>query len=146
MSKYFVCHFQSLQNNGPKLVIESARVEDTGKYICMVGNYIGIKSVDVWVTVKQTTTTSTTTTTTKPPTTTTASTTTTTPAPTTTTTTTTVATTSTPQPTTTTSMEVIYIGPMVPDTTDDEDVYEGNVLFTTIRFFGLFIEIVFEMP
>lgn len=130
-------------------MIESARVEDTGKYICMVGNYIGIKSVDVWVTVKQTNLTSTTTTTTntKPPTTTTSFTTTT-PAPTTTTTTTTttVATTSSPQPTTTTSMEVIYIGPMVPDTTDDEDVYEGNVLFTTIRFFGLFIEIVFVMP
>lgn len=115
-----------MQNNGPELVIERATVEDTGKYTCMVGNYIGIKSVDAWVTVKQTTTSTTTTTTTEPPTTTTTtSTTTTTPAPT-TTTKSTVATTSTPQPTTTTSMEKVYINPMVPDTTDDEDVYEGS--------------------
>lgn len=115
-----------IQNNGPELVIPSATVADTGKYICMVGNYIGIKSVDVWVTVKQTTTSTTTTTTTKPPTTTTSSTTTTTTAAPTTTTTTTVATTSTPQPTTTNSVEKSYVGPLMPDTTDDEDVYEGG--------------------
>lgn len=42
-------------------------------------------------------------------------------------------------------MEVIYIGFMVFDIIDDEDVYEGNVLFIIIRFFGFFIEIVFEM-
>lgn len=123
-----------MQSNGPELVIESAKVEDTGKYVCMVGNYIGIKSVDVWVMVKQATTSTTTTTTTEPPTTTTTSTTTTTPAPT-TTTTSTVASTSTPQPTTTTSVELTYVGPLIIDTTDDEDVYEGNVLFTTIRLF-----------
>lgn len=133
-SKCFLCHFQFMQSNGPELVIESAKVEDTGKYVCMVGNYIGIKSVDVWVMVKQATTSTTTTTTTEPPTTTTTSTTTTTPAPT-TTTTSTVASTSTPQPTTTTSTELTYVGPLIIDTTDDEDVYEGNVLFTTIRLF-----------
>lgn len=114
-----------MQSNGPELVIESAKVEDTGKYVCMVGNYIGIKSVDVWVMVKQATTSTTTTTTTEPPTTTTTSTTTTTPAPT-TTTTSTVASTSTPQPTTTTSTELTYVGPLIIDTTDDEDVYEGG--------------------
>ncbi|XP_078321791.1 uncharacterized protein LOC111111107 isoform X2 [Crassostrea virginica] len=107
-----------LDSNGPELVIESARVEDTGKYTCMVGNYVGIKSVDVWLMVKQTTTsTSTTTTTTKPPTTTTTTTT-----PTTTTTTKTI-----PQPTTT-KLAVLDIqtGPLIPNTIDDEDFFEGS--------------------
>ena len=119
-----ISFFQFLQSNGPELVIESARVEDAGKYTCMVGNYVGIKSVDVWLMVKQTTTsTSTTIKTTKPQTTTTTTTT-----PTTTTTTTTI-----PQPTTT-KLAVLYIqtGPLMPDTTDDEDFFEGNVLFTLI--------------
>nr|XP_019930077.2 fibroblast growth factor receptor 4 [Crassostrea gigas] len=68
-----------IQSIGRELVIESAKVADTGKYVCMVGNNIGMKmkSVDVWLTVKGTTTSTTTTTTTKPPTTTTTSTTTT---------------------------------------------------------------------
>ena len=118
-----ISFFQFLQSNGPELVIESARVEDAGKYTCMVGNFVGIKSVDVWLMVKQTTTSTTSTTTT-----------TTTKSPTTTTTTTTpTTTTTTPQPTTT-KLAVLDIqtGPLMPDTADDEDFFEGNVLFTMI--------------
>lgn len=75
--KYII--FQFIQSIGRELVIESAKVADTGKYVCMVGNNIGmkIKSADVWLTVKRTTTSTTTTTTTEAPTTTTTSTTTT---------------------------------------------------------------------
>uniref|UniRef100_K1PC93 Uncharacterized protein n=1 Tax=Magallana gigas TaxID=29159 RepID=K1PC93_MAGGI len=68
-----------IQSIGRELVIESAKVADTGIYVCLVGNNIGMKmkSVDVWLTVKRTTTSTTTTTTTEAPTTTTTSTTTT---------------------------------------------------------------------
>lgn len=45
--------FQFIQSIGREQVIESAKVADTGKYVCMVGNNIGMKmkSVDVWLTV-----------------------------------------------------------------------------------------------
>lgn len=76
---FLYINFQFIQSIGRELVIESAKVADIGKYVCMVGNNIGMKmkSVDVWLTVNGTTTSTTTTTTTKPPTTTTTSTTTT---------------------------------------------------------------------
>lgn len=71
--------FNFVQSIGRELVIESAKIADTGKYVCIVGNNNGMKmkSVDVWLTVKRTTTSTTTTTTTEAPTTTTTSTTTT---------------------------------------------------------------------
>ncbi|XP_062606625.1 fibroblast growth factor receptor 4-like isoform X2 [Saccostrea cucullata] len=95
-----------LPSNGPEILIENARPEDAGKYTCMVGNYIGIKSVDVWLTVRQTTTTTTSTTQTS-------------------TTTTerkiTTSTTNAPLPTTT-----VKTFPNQPDTTDDEDLEGGS--------------------
>ncbi|XP_052682063.1 cell adhesion molecule 2-like [Crassostrea angulata] len=58
-----------IKSNGPELVIESATVEDTGIYTCLLFNDV-LKKLDVRLTVKQTTTSTTTTTTTEPPTTT----------------------------------------------------------------------------
>ncbi|CAC5384675.1 unnamed protein product [Mytilus coruscus] len=49
--------------NKETLVLRSVNMRDAGHYVCFVGNYFGLKKMDVWLTVIPSTTTTTTTTT-----------------------------------------------------------------------------------
>lgn len=107
--------------NKEMLVLRSVTMKDAGHYVCFVGNYFGLKQVDVWLTVIPTpTTTTTTSTTTTTPTTTTTTPTTTTTTPTTTKPSTTTPTTTTPTTTTTTTTTTMKI-PFWPEPTPDWD-------------------------